>query len=63
VGDTGIYVDNCEAASVVKAIHLALDASEKWRESVRQRIITLFPLEKREEVLAQIVISTLKARK
>jgi glycosyltransferase involved in cell wall biosynthesis len=55
VGDIGIYVDNCEAASVVKAIHLALDASEKRRESARQRILTLFPLEERGKKLAEIV--------
>jgi glycosyltransferase involved in cell wall biosynthesis len=63
VGDTGIYVDDCEATSVVKAIHLAFAASEKQHESVRQRIISLFPLEKRGEVLTQIVMSTLMGRK
>jgi len=55
VGDTGIYIESPDPMETSKAIETALASPEAARASIRQRILDEFPMEKREELLEQLI--------
>jgi glycosyltransferase involved in cell wall biosynthesis len=55
VGDTGFYVSYGDEKATVEAIKRALKAPEELGEKARERIIELFPLERREEQVVEII--------
>jgi glycosyltransferase involved in cell wall biosynthesis len=54
-GDSGILVDNSEPAVLARAIEKALLSPDSARAAIRQRILDRFPLEKRGELLDQLI--------
>lgn len=60
VGDAGIYVENLQLESIKNAFQTALTASFAQRELVRQRILTLFTLEKRQQVFEELIIKSVE---
>lgn len=59
VGDCGFYIEKLEPEEVAEKIKEALSAPEDLGKKARERIITLFPLEKRKEELLKAVESFL----
>jgi len=55
VGDTGIYIEEQTPEAVAEAIKKALAMPDDYGLNARQRIIDLFPLEKRKEALLKAV--------
>lgn len=58
VGDCRIYVDELTPKELANKIKEALALSEDWGKRARERIVTLFPLEKRRENLLKAVDSS-----
>lgn len=54
-GDSGIYVESPEPAAISKAIERALTYPESARALIRQRILDEFPMEKRGQLLEQLI--------
>lgn len=54
-GDSGILVDNSEPAVLALAIEKALAYPDSARAAIRQRILDRFPLEKRGQLLHQLI--------
>ena len=55
VGDCGFYVPYGDEKATAEAIKKALDAPEELGKKARERIIKMFPLEKREKELVRII--------
>ena len=55
VGDTGIYIEEQTPKAVAEAIKKALALPDDYGLKARQRIIDVFPLEKRKEALLKAV--------
>ena len=55
IGDTGFYVPYGDEKSTAEAIRKALSSPEELGEKARERIEKMFPLEKREKKLKNIV--------
>jgi glycosyltransferase involved in cell wall biosynthesis len=47
VGDCGVYVDNLTPEALANGILQALTFGPEWGKRARQRVVELFPLEKR----------------
>lgn len=60
VGDVGFYVTYGDVKSTAEAIDKAIKASKETRNKARERIEKLFPFEKREERLIDIIRSLMK---
>ncbi|HYR76619.1 MAG TPA: glycosyltransferase [Pyrinomonadaceae bacterium] len=54
-GDSGIFIDAAEPMSVAQGIEKALAYSDEARASIRQRILDRFPMEKRGQLLDQLI--------
>ena len=54
-GDSGIFVNAPEPAVLAQAIETALAYSDRARASIRQRILDQFPMEKRGQLLEQLI--------
>ena len=54
-GDSGLFVDSPEPQGLARAIEKALAYSDEARASIRQRILDRFPLEKRGQLLEQLI--------
>jgi glycosyltransferase involved in cell wall biosynthesis len=54
-GDSGIFVDTAEPALIAQGVERALTYSDEARASIRQRILDRFPLEKRGQLLEQLI--------
>lgn len=54
-GDAGIFVDTPEPKAIAQAIDQALAYPLQARASARQRILDRFPLQKRSDLLGQII--------
>jgi len=59
VGNCGFYVEKLEPEDVAEKIKEALSVPEDLGKKARERIITLFPLEKRKKELLEVVESVL----
>ena len=57
IGDTGFYVPYGDEKATAEAIKKALAAPEEMRKKARERIKNLFPIEKREKKLVEILCS------
>ncbi len=55
IGDTGFYVPYGDVEATVKAIEKALEALEAQGKKARERIMKLFPLERRKMKLKEII--------
>lgn len=55
VGDTGIYIESPDPEEISSAIEKALASPEAARASTRQRILDEFPMEKRGQLLEQLI--------
>lgn len=62
VGDCGLYVDDLNPECVAEKIKEALSVPEDLRKKARERIKTLFPLEKRKRELLEAVESVLRRK-
>jgi glycosyltransferase involved in cell wall biosynthesis len=60
-GATGVFVETPEPASLAAAITTALAYPEEARAGIRQRILDEFPLEKRGQLMAQLIQPLLNA--
>jgi glycosyltransferase involved in cell wall biosynthesis len=54
-GDLGIFVDASEPAAIARAIEKALAYSDGERASIRQRILDRFPMERRGQLMEQLI--------
>lgn len=54
-GDSAIFVDAAEPTSIAQGIEKALAYSDEARASIRQRILDRFPMEKRGQLLDQLI--------
>jgi glycosyltransferase involved in cell wall biosynthesis len=54
-GDSGIFVETPEPALLAEAIEKALGFPQEARTSIRQRILDQFPMEKRGQLLQQLI--------
>jgi len=54
-GKSGIFVDAAEPALIARGIKKALTYSDQARASIRQRILDQFPMEKRGQLLEQLI--------
>ena len=54
-GESGIFVDAPEPAEIVEGIEKALTYSDQARASIRQRILDRFPMERRGQLLEQLI--------
>ncbi|GJQ48163.1 MAG: hypothetical protein HKUEN01_05490 [Candidatus Kuenenia stuttgartiensis] len=57
VGDSGFYVDELSPERIAKKIREALDAPDDLGQKARERIKTLFPIEKRKRELLNAIAS------
>jgi glycosyltransferase involved in cell wall biosynthesis len=57
VGDCGFHTTSSDPMDVAKAIETALNGSLSLREQARRRILSLFPLQQRGQLLEQIIYS------
>jgi glycosyltransferase involved in cell wall biosynthesis len=55
VGDCGFYCNLDDLKNMVDSIRSALDYSFADRHRIRERILTMFPVDKRKELIQQIV--------
>jgi len=55
VGDCGFYVPYGDEKATAKAIKKALNAPDELGKKARERIIKMFPLEKRERELLKVM--------
>lgn len=55
VGDTGVYVDGLTGQGLADGIREALALGPEWGHKARERIVDLFPLEKRRDALLAAV--------
>lgn len=55
VGNCGVVLGDCDPRTVAAGIREALRAAPEDRLAVRSRILTAFPLEKRDQALAAII--------
>lgn len=58
-GDLGLFVESAEPPGMAQAIAKALTYSDHERASIRQRVLDQFPLEKRGQMLEQVIASLL----
>lgn len=63
VGDTGIYVESAEPATVADGIQRALLAGEALGQRARERVRCEFPIQRRRANLLDLVDQTLQSRK
>jgi glycosyltransferase involved in cell wall biosynthesis len=59
VGDTGVYTDSTEPAEIAQAIEIAIKFSTDQRDQARQRVLKMFTLEKRRQLLENLVQLTI----
>ncbi len=57
VGDCGLYVASQEPQTIARTIETALDGSASAGEGARRRILSLFSVDQRRELLKQVVLS------
>ena len=54
-GDTGMFIDTPEPAVIAQAVEKALACPDDARARIRQRILDEFPMEKRGQLLEQLI--------
>jgi len=62
VGDCGFYVPYGDVRATVKGIREALDASQSLGEKARNRMLTMFPMEKRKQALHRVIQEVMENR-
>lgn len=62
VGDTGVYTASNEPRDIAEAIHAALTLNGTARQRARERVLTLFSLERRQQTLHRIIEQYSEAR-
>ncbi len=55
IGDTGFYAPYGDPKATAESIKKALNSPDNWGEKARDRIIEMFPIERREEGLVNII--------
>jgi len=55
VGDSGVFVEASDPAALAQAIEKALAYPDAARAAIRQRILARFPMEKRGQLLDQLI--------
>ncbi len=59
VGDTGVVCSSSKPGDLVTAVAHALTLSGESRQKVRERIMSTFPLERRESALVDLIVTAL----
>jgi glycosyltransferase involved in cell wall biosynthesis len=60
-GDSGIFIQAAEPALIAQGIEKGLTYSNEARASIRQRILDRFPMEKRGQLLEQLIHPLMKS--
>ena len=63
VGDCGFYCNTSEPFDIAKSIEIALASPSRIRGKCRERILSLFPMQKRRELLEESIYSILPLKK
>ena len=63
IGDCGFYCNTSEPFDIAKSIEIALASPSWFRGKCRERILSLFPMQKRRELLEESIYSILPLKK